>query len=432
MLKNRTAWFAFTLVLGLLLSETVSAVPFGTFDPKSLAMGGAGVASGTSENAAYYNPALMAMYKVRKERGRNSRFMLPVFSAKASQSVVDLAKVDEAQLDQDLTNAILTYNGNPTSQTARGVLNAATDLQSNLNDLVDGPVQIDASIGMILSIGHIYEGGAIVINKRVVGDGTVENYGADVQLLNDYVDALEFIEAGGSPLDAATQYPNVVAPDGQIIDQTGNLTSTAGASQIVVTEIGMAMSKQYNVYGKDIAFGITPKVMQVVTYDLTADATTGDITTVHDGSQDYEVNLDFGLAHQIDSRWRAGVVIKNIRTLRYTTSLGNTIEIQPQLRAGASYDWGRRGLYAFDIDLLPNDAVGTGSDSQVMSLGVEWPIKPYFKIRSGLTRNMQGVGAGNDLLYSVGIHLGRNFLFDAGLAYSSYELAGAIQLGHSF
>ncbi|HFC54222.1 MAG TPA: hypothetical protein ENJ43_07285, partial [Gammaproteobacteria bacterium] len=43
-----------------LTSNIALAAPFGTFDPRSLAMGGTGVASGTGANASFYNPALLA------------------------------------------------------------------------------------------------------------------------------------------------------------------------------------------------------------------------------------------------------------------------------------------------------------------------------------------------------------------------------------
>jgi hypothetical protein len=38
-------------------------MPFGLFDPRSIAMGGTGVSSGTGGNASYFNPALLAAAK---------------------------------------------------------------------------------------------------------------------------------------------------------------------------------------------------------------------------------------------------------------------------------------------------------------------------------------------------------------------------------
>ena len=419
-------------LLGLLLSKSSSAVPFGTFDPRSLAMGGTGVASGTSANAAYYNPALMARYKTRKERGNNSSFLLPIISAKASESLETIRTVDSENLDQELVNSINTFNSDQSAQNAREVLNAATDLQSNLDDLLNGPVQGDVIVGMMLGIGHKHEGGAIIISKRAVGDGAIDNFESDIQLLEEYVSAMEFIESGGNPADAAAQFPNVVNTDGTIIDQTGNLTSAAAGSGLIITEIGMAMSKEFTVYGLDIAFGITPKIMQVITYDFFAEASTGDSQTVRDDNQDWDINMDFGVTHQIDSKWRTGIVIKNLRSLNYTTSLGNEIDINPQVRAGVSYDLGRKGLYAFDIDVFENDAVSSGSNSQVMSLGGEYPVYSYLKLRAGMTRNMKGAGDGNNVLYTVGVHWDFGGIFDLTAGASDYEKALGLQFGFWF
>ena len=44
----------------LLVTHQALAVPFSSFDPRSFAMGGAGVAAGTSANAVFFNPALLA------------------------------------------------------------------------------------------------------------------------------------------------------------------------------------------------------------------------------------------------------------------------------------------------------------------------------------------------------------------------------------
>lgn len=420
------------LALGALLGKNAGAVPFGTFDARSLAMGGAGVASATSANAAYYNPALMARYKTRKEIGHNSRYVVPL-TLRGSRSLETIAKADEQQLEQNLVNSIADFNANQNSQTARQVLGAATELQSNLDTLLQGPVQGDIIYGIVLGIGHKHEGGAIIINQRLVGDGAVDNFASDIQLLGEYVDAMTFIEGGGNPADAATRYPNVVNPDGTIADQTGNLTSAASGSGLIMTEIGMAMSKEFKVYGIDLAFGITPKVQQVVTYDFSADASTGESSTVRDDNQDWEFNMDFGIAHQINHQWRAGLVIKNLRTIHYTTSLGNAIDIGPQIRAGSSYDMGARGLYAIDVDLLENDAVGGGSPSRVLSLGGEWPVLSFLKLRGGMTRNMKGAGDANDVLYTFGVHSETTAAFiDLTLGGNSFERAYAVQIGIRF
>lgn len=52
------------LVSALCLSSSVAfALPFNSFDPRSMAMGGAGVAVGSAGTAPFFNPALLAVTK---------------------------------------------------------------------------------------------------------------------------------------------------------------------------------------------------------------------------------------------------------------------------------------------------------------------------------------------------------------------------------
>ena len=70
----------FILILTLQIWDKVYAMPFGTFDPRSLSMGGTGVASATATNAVFYNPALMAQFEYNEDEGRTSEFIFPVIS----------------------------------------------------------------------------------------------------------------------------------------------------------------------------------------------------------------------------------------------------------------------------------------------------------------------------------------------------------------
>ncbi|MEJ2180979.1 MAG: conjugal transfer protein TraF [Gammaproteobacteria bacterium] len=415
-------------LLFLLQTTTVSALPFGAFDPRSLAMGGTGVASGTSANAAYYNPALLSMYKTRKEIGRNSRFIVPSVTAKAADAVLDNIDIEDENLEQDLVNAIGDFNDNPNSQTAQGVLNSATDLNSRLNQLLDGPVHADANVGIILGIGHKHEGGSFIINRRGVGTGTVENYSGDLALLEDYVEAMQFVETNGA---AGTPHPELFNANGELIDQTGNLASTGNGAGLDITELGIALSKEFQIQKRDISIGITPKILRVIIYDFDATAATGETNSTKDENEDWDVNLDIGIAHQINSQWRTGLIFKNIRSLSYTTSLGTEINLEPQVRAGLSYasPW---GLYAVDLDIIENEPIAYGSPSQELSLGGEWILKRWFQIRGGISKNLKGEGNNADPLYSVGFRWDFGGFLDLTYAYGSGAEAAGFQLGYRF
>ena len=411
------------------LSVPASAVSFGTFDPRSLAMGGAGVASGTSANAAYYNPALLSMYKTRKEIGRNSRFIFPTVTGRVADSLYDNRDIEDENLEQDLTTAIEDFNENMNSQNAQGVLNAATDLSNRLDEVVEGPVHVDANIGIVLGIGHKHEGGSIIINRRGVGTGAIEDFSSDLALLEDYVEAMQFVESGGT---TGAPHPELYDPDtGRLTDQTGNLTSEGNGGGFDITEIGMAMSKEFEILGRGIAIGITPKIIHVVTYDFSATAATGDTESDELDNEDWDVNLDLGFAHEINSQWRVGLIFKYLRSLSYTTALGTELKLDTQVRAGVAYDspW---GLYAVDLDVIENDPVGYGSPSQMLSLGGEWKYARWLQLRAGISRNMQGIGNNSDPVFSTGLRWDFGGILDLAYAQGASEFGAGLQLGYRF
>lgn len=413
----------------LLASKAVFAVSFGDFDPRSLGMGGAGVASGNSANAAYYNPALLAMFPTRKEIGKNSQFIVPTLTARISNAVETIDDAQQNNLDQDLINAISTFNQAQNAQNAQSVLQASRDLETKLDDFLDGPVHADVNAAIVLGIGHKYEGGSIMINRRLVADGAVENFENDLQLLDSYVEAMQFIEDGGDPVTAATLYPEVFAANGTLED---NLTSSAVGGALLLTEIAMSMAGNFTIAQQTFAVGITPKVVHVESFDFIADATTDTTTDVRDDYEDWHVNLDLGIARQFDRNWRGGLVIKNIHNLKFQTSLGNTIELKPQVRMGVMHS-SHAGVYAMDLDVVKNQPVRRGSESQLLSLGGEWRVLTNTLLRAGAAKNLAGIDAGSKILYTLGVHWGiLNGVLDFTYAESSYERAAGLQTGFRF
>ena len=94
----------------MLFAASSWALPFGTFDPSALAMGGAGVALASGANAPYFNPAMLARYSVRKELGNNSRLAFPVVSTRYSEALKDVSDFRTSDLDTNLSTAINTFN----------------------------------------------------------------------------------------------------------------------------------------------------------------------------------------------------------------------------------------------------------------------------------------------------------------------------------
>src|SRR5712691_6308402 len=95
-------------ILTLVCAATaVHAMPFGIFDPRSMAMGGTGVSSGTGGNASYFNPALRAAAKRNEDR-----FAFEImFAARAADPDKLADDVDRMKSSgNNLTDALSRFN----------------------------------------------------------------------------------------------------------------------------------------------------------------------------------------------------------------------------------------------------------------------------------------------------------------------------------
>ena len=179
-------------------------------------------------------------------------------------------------------------------------------------------------------------------------------------------------------------HDTVIDPNnGQLIDNTDNLTSTASAAGMVITELGLAMSGEFSLFKNRVALGMTPKFVGVETYDVLS--STNEKPEENEQTIQWNFNLDVGAAHRFAEQWMVGLTVKNIIPQKYTTSLNNELRIDPQVRVGLAYSpsW---GTVAVDADVLENDAVGTGSPTQYLALGGEWAFS-WGAVRGGYSYN---------------------------------------------
>jgi len=395
-------------------------------------MGGVGVATASSANAVFFNPAMLARYKVRKERGNNSRFIFPTVNIRVSQDVEDLENFRRNDVDGRLNTAINVFDRNNPA-TVTDVVNIATELQADLADVASDPIFVDGNVGIVLGIGHRREGGSLMFNRRVVADGKLNQSTEDRQLLNAYIEDMRFIASNGAEGAPHSEiYIDGNRNNGLIPDQIDNLTSTASARGLVITELGISMSWEITPFDHRIAFGVTPKFVQVDTYDSNVTATDNKMESNRNKNNSWKMTADIGMAKMLNEQLRWGAVIKNILPLDYETTLGNAITINPQVRTGLAYElrWGR---IAVDLDVLKNKAVGSGSDSQAFGFGLEWDLRQWVQLRGGYNYNLVAGRGGQNGLFSAGLNFTmEGFTLDVAYADSGDAIAAALQLGYRF
>ncbi|GAA4960853.1 conjugal transfer protein TraF [Halioxenophilus aromaticivorans] len=407
---------------GLVAANMAQAEGYGVFEPEAMAMGGAAVAIASPGNAVFYNPARLAQYRYDEDRGRHGRLYFPSFSAQSSQSVEDLYNIDEDQIVDELTAAVDQYNAQQDAASAGQVVDASREVLQTLTNIQGETLYGNTYAGLVVAEPGDGQGGAFFIAGRGFGDGDLTGIAdADLALMQDYIDGLDFIASAGQ---RGEEHPELFGPDG-LIDPRNQIVSTASAAAAAGIELGVAMAQSFNIRDQNIAFGITPKLMLLKTFDAELNISQNSIDTTQSEKWTRRLNADIGVAANIGN-FNMGLAVKDVFRHNIETTQGQAIIIEPKPRLGLGYI-GQRFKVGVDYDMAAIKPVATGMESQDVSVGVEWRALRQIALRFGYKEDLQG-NHGTALSAGVGVSLGR-FLMDLSYVESDDELAAALQFG---
>lgn len=392
-----------------LMAAPVLALPYGSPDARSIAMGGTGVASADNAYAGFFNPALLASYDQRKDRGGNMRIVFPAAHAGISTNIGDLFDFEDEGYEARVTSAVDTYNA---TQSTTELLDVLDPLDAQLSEISGDPLAADVFIGMAFTIPDRREGGSFSLGRRLVMDGKINYDSTDAALVTDYIEELNNVAAGNAP---GALHPQLYT-GATLNDPTASFVSTIDAAALVYDELAFSMAWQIKAFDNTFMLGFTPRFARVTTYEYSATATSDDVTQQGELDNGSSVNLDIGYAQQLYPDLRIAVAVKNLIPQEFETESGRTIEVGPQLRIGSEYQT-RWGTYAIDLDFLENDPLSRlGDPSQILAFGAEWPLG-RMRLRAGLNTNLAGTGDNSGFGYSGGVRLrlaGLFFDFSAG------------------
>jgi hypothetical protein len=417
------------LVLGAataaaLATQAAQAAPFGVFDPRSLAMGGIGVSSATSQNASFFNPALLSAAQ------KNDDFSLeiPILAARIADA--DKLRDDIDNLDaagQTLTNAIEQFNVSQTALNADAVGSALGSFGSVLNNISNKSLDAGLFAGVLIAIPSQSLGFGAHMTARA-DFGVSFNYAsADAGYLANFVTAAQAFDPISNPTALDAFCTGGSCATGTLQDP--NLQSSVRLQGVLIEETGVTLAHRFDSLG-GIAIGITPKSMRINTVDYSVSPQSADID-LDLGRREYtDTNFDIGAAMDYGDGYKTGIVVKNVMSKSYDTVLGNKIELKPQVRLGMSHhtDWSIVGV---DLDVTKNDPVGfLGKESQFLAVGTELNLLSILQLRLGYRHDL----AGNyDGMYSVGVGFSPlGIHLDLGLAGNDNEVAAGFQFGLSF
>lgn len=389
-----------------------AALPFTSFDPRSLAMGGTGVASATSGNASFYNPALLSA----SFQDDNFAVELPIVKAEYydPHNLRTAAQdFNNADYVNNLSNAIGQYKANPGTATGNQVIKSANDLINGLNSISDKQMQLDIDAAFVVARPGRALGLSLYFNAWVLGGGVGHFTQADENAIKQVIN-----EVNNNSLN--------------VTDPTNNLTSSVDARLAGIAEVGISVSRQFNLFGQDIAVGITPKYVRVQTYDYLFTGSNLDnakISLNNNKTVNSNMNVDLGFAKEFGDEWRAGLTVKNLFSHTYRTVYNNALKVAPQVRVGAVHhnSW---STVAADFDLTENDPAGFDAKTRYLGLGAEFDAWHWAQLRVGYRLNIAdtrtSIFTGGVGISPFGVHM------DLALAGNAHEIAAALQTGFRF
>jgi len=425
LLRSIAARVAVCSLLGL--SLPAQAGPnFGIYDARTMAMGSVSAASANNDNAQFYNAALLAFNEEIEERTQDGRILLPLLVAEFSESALDIEKISQDGISQAISGSISGFNAMPNANTAQAVVSATGNLDAYLERLDGEDLRADVFLGMGLSEPGKFQGAGFFLGVRLLAGGLSTISETDRALLADYQEGLLFVASGG---DDGQAHPELFDANGALIDPSNNLESTASAIGVTITEVGVAMSKQFQLFGGPIAAGISFKALDVETFEDTQRIVDDRISVDQNNEAETHVNFDVGLIKEIGSNWRIGLAVKDVVPHDYKTSLGTVIRLRPRPRIGASYQTGSFQV-AMDVDVVESEPLGIEKPTQEAAVGAEWLIDAPFKLRAGYRHDVLG---NRDGILSAGVGAQwKRLVVDAAYAQGSDSRSAALQFGMAF
>jgi len=202
-----------------------------------------------------------------------------------------------------------------------------------------------------------------------------------------------------------------------------------------VAEAGVGMATRFDSLG-GVAVGLTPKFVQVTTYDYTFSGSSLDNAKIDLNSgknTQSNFNMDLGLGKDFNNGWLAGLSVRNLLAKDYETVQHNVFRIEPQARLGLAYRM-ERFTVATDFDLTENKPASFDSKTRYAIIGGEFDVYHLFQLRLGFRRNLATLPSGQEAnVYSAGIGFSPfGVHLDAAVAGNSDEIGGALQLGYQF
>lgn len=328
------------VAIAIISCASMSAHAGYTADARSNGMGNTGVVSADYLTSPFHNPALGALYRDSDDVG----ILLPAIGAQISDKDDALTAVDDIH---SLWDEIDRNTGATPGQEA--------ELENLLSQL-DSAAPMNAKAGL---------SAAIAIPTRHVSINMFAKGYTEVVAITD-------IESSGT---AEQRYEN----------------SEVGAMAFGVADYGVAISRNFNIGGQQVSFGVTPKMQTLMTYSLKSSLNDFDFEEYDENEvKETAFNMDFGMAWNYHGL-RTGLVAKNIIAQEIDVEVYNAkYELEPQVTLGVGYV-ARFFTASVDMDLTKETRFTNldTDDTQMVRFGVEGDLLGWLQLRGGYEMDLE-------------------------------------------
>ena len=360
-------------VLALFSAQAV-ALPFAPIEPLSFALGGTGVSSASNANAGFFNPALLAVNEHQETIGLTAPVLgFRYFDRQNMMDAIDSYQSVgvEAAYDNTLNDFKLgIYVDNNLATSLATIRAAAAGIRSRLPDLKGKPVQQEFMAAMVVDVPHETLNMTFSLSHKMVGGAEADITDSDLSELDRIVE-----EAGDSTLSSLETF------------DASQFTSRLRGRGLTTTEFALSIARNYSFAGHEVAVGITPKYIQVTSFDFAERINVADFEPDNGKKDDSAFDVDLGAVKRYGNGWSTGIAIKNLIGQKYQTILGNEIRIKPQARLGISHKM-KWAAVAVDLDLNKSESLGFDSETQYFGFGAELNVFDMSTVRIGYRSNM--------------------------------------------
>ena len=452
MKKNRLKLYIFSALL--MSSAAAVAMPFDSFDPRSMAMGGTGVAVGDPSTAPFFNPAMLTASDPSKKYSIEFPIIgVQLYDPGNLHNNLQTLSTDINTMTSSITtvqnqvNTLSSLNASTLASNPAQAQTQLTQLQQNLTTVSNNINTVNSKLASLSNQplqGELGAATVIGIPGKSWGFAVYADGWAAIGGLFEYKDSSQLNTLSGSVSGIATtvsqantavsncaalpanqQAACYTTAAAQVSNAVGvsNISSPTLQSKIhirgvAVEEVGMSISHNLVTSDHSWSLGFTPKVMDLTLFDALLSADNGNSTsgvTGNDYTAKYNtVNLDMGVAKSYNNGWRTGVVVKNVIPQSYNfmaiapgaasgspQQVTGTLKMNPEARLGVSHEnaW---SAVAFDLDMTKNDPAGLENPSQYAGIGGELSAWGWAQIRAGYKSDL--LNKGQDLI-SLGFGL---------------------------